>query len=155
MHDLLTQAHIYFCVHNTVIYDNACVHFHSYTSGNMWMAVSLRACPIIHEYASVTARGGGDAPASKKSRTTDGVLGGHTVRWEWEADGGQWTRYSATFNASITDALENNKAQVRLLVQVLYLKTWKTKLTMTLEMTLQVMESTVLAFTLDTLCCIQ
>lgn len=66
---------------------------------------------------SAAKGGAGSASASKKSRTDDlgGILG-RTVRWEWEGDGGKWTRYAKVHSEALTNALEKNIHQVSITV---------------------------------------
>ena len=64
------------------------------------------------------ARGGGDAPASKTSRTTEGEIRGRTVRWEWEGDGGKWVQFFKEHSLAMTDALNKKKNQVSFIIRI-------------------------------------
>ncbi|KAK7114291.1 hypothetical protein V1264_000374 [Littorina saxatilis] len=61
-----------------------------------------------------SARGAGDAPATKKSKDTDVEIQGRTVRWEWEGDGGKWMQYSKEHSLALTDALSKGKNQINI-----------------------------------------
>ncbi|KAL8613854.1 hypothetical protein ACOMHN_032844 [Nucella lapillus] len=62
------------------------------------------------------AKGGaGSASTAKKARTADpGGVGGRTVRWEWEGDGGKWKQYSKVHGEALTSALEKKQKQINI-----------------------------------------
>ncbi|XP_076469842.1 poly [ADP-ribose] polymerase 2-like [Babylonia areolata] len=62
------------------------------------------------------AKASAGAPsASKKPRTAGtGGVGDRTVRWEWEGDGGKWTRYAKVHSDALTSALEKKKNQINI-----------------------------------------